>query len=258
MTRVKDIFELLNSFAPVDLKIPEDNVGLLVGDGESAVTKIIVTLDITKEVIAEAAEKHAELIVAHHPMPHEGLKRIVADDLDGDKVRALILNGISSISMHTNLDAAEGGVNDTLAHTLGLEDIGAFENPLSMGRIGFIRPACSLADFLPKVYRLLGVSFLRYIDGKRPVSKVAVGSGNCSELWKFALAAGCDTFVSGDFKYGQLQPASEIGLNIIDAGHFATENVICKPLAKLISNAFPSLDVSVSERHKDCIRLYTE
>lgn len=258
MTRVKDIFELLNSFAPVDLKMPEDNVGLLVGDGEAEVTKVVVALDVTKEVIAEAAEKGARLIVAHHPMPREGLKRIVAGDLDGDKVRALIQNGISSISMHTNLDKAEGGVNDALAKAIGLEDITALENPLSVGRVGYCRPVCALSEFLPRVCCALDAKFLRYIDVNRPVNKVAVGSGSGGELWKHALDAGCDTLVSGDVKYSHFQPASEMGLNLIDAGHFPSENVICRPLARRISRAFPALEVAISERHRDCIGIYVK
>ena len=204
----------------------------------AACHKVVVALDVTKRSSPRLPRREPGY---SRPPPHaaEGLKRIVAGDLDGDKVRALIQNGISSISMHTNLDKAEGGVNDALAKAIGLEDITALENPLSVGRVGYCRPVCALSEFLPRVCCALDAKFLRYIDGNRPVNKVAVGSGSGGELWKHALDAGCDTLVSGDVKYSHFQPASEMGLNLIDAGHFPSENVICRPLAR--RSASPAL-----------------
>lgn len=121
MTTVDEILELLDQKAPCRYAESYDNVGLLAGDGKAAVTKALVCLDITKEMAEYAAREGAQLVVSHHPVIFNPLKRIVAGE--SDALITLIQNGISAICMHTNLDAAEGGVSDVLAARLGLTEI---------------------------------------------------------------------------------------------------------------------------------------
>lgn len=263
MYKVKDVFDAMNAAAPVEYSLPTDNVGLLVGDGETAVRKVIVALDITMKVIDEAVDAGAELIVAHHPMPKTPLTRMAAGEADADKIIKLIRHGISTISMHTNLDAAEGGVNDMLARAVGMKSPDRFETyqakpgQPTIGRVGYIEPECSLDEFLARVKSALAPAGMRYIVGSGRVHRIAVGSGNCSDFWRAAIEAGCDTYLSADFKYGMLLTAAETGrINIIDGGHFPTENVVCPRIAEIINKSCPGLDVRISSVHGDVIKFY--
>ena len=123
MATVNDIYAFLNDLAPVRYQMDFDNAGFLVGDGSAAVEHVLLALDITDDVIAEATALRAQLIVSHHPLIFTPLRRATADDLTGRKVLALARNGIAAVCMHTNLDIADGGVNDALnldSHGKGL------------------------------------------------------------------------------------------------------------------------------------------
>ena len=141
MTRVCDIEKYLFHWAPRELAMDWDNVGLLVGDGAAEVRRVLVALDITEAVAAEAVSIGADLIVAHHPLMNctwHKVQHVTADDAQGRIITALLRNGISAICMHTNLDAAEGGVNDALAEKLGLNDIKALTEE-KIGRVGMLK-----------------------------------------------------------------------------------------------------------------------
>ena len=159
MATVNDIYAFLNDLAPVRYQMDFDNAGFLVGDGSAAVEHVLLALDITDDVIAEAAALHAQLIVSHHPLIFTPLHRATADDLTGRKVLALARNGIAAVCMHTNLDIADGGVNDALMVALGAEVTGGLEpsgtdadgGMLTCGRIGRLPESMALSDFLPYV-----------------------------------------------------------------------------------------------------------
>ena len=142
MAEVGQIFEYLNELAPVELKMDFDNVGLLVGNAEAKVEKCLVALDITDEVIEEAIRLGTQLIVSHHPIIFGAIKSVTADDLVGRKIIALIRNDISAICMHTNLDIAEGGVNDALMSALNAKTYGCLE------ACGSLKRQCDLRIFL--------------------------------------------------------------------------------------------------------------
>ena len=165
----------------------------------------------------------------------------------------LIANDISVVNAHTNLDCAEGGVNDVLAELLGLADISVIgsEHLLRAGRFDSSLPA-----FLEQVKTNLGCEGLRYVDGGKPVCWVAVGGGSCGSALPEVIAAGCDTFVTADVKYNQFWDAKEMGINLIDAGHFHTENPICAVLADKLQKAFPDVRVILSKKHTDCVNFY--
>ena len=159
--------------------------------------------------------------------------------------------------MHTNLDVAQGGVNDALAQVLRLEDPG----PLSgdgIGRVGTLSAPMPLAEFAAFVCRALGANGVRYADAGRMVSRVAVGGGACGEYEAAALAAGCDTFVTSDLKYHQFLDAPGKGINLIDAGHFPTEDPVCARLLAYLSEHFPELQVTKSASHREVIQYYVE
>ena len=208
MTTVRDIEQYLYAWAPRELAESWDNVGLLVGDPEAEVHRVLVALDVTPQVVAEAIEKDCQLIAAHHPVMNcawNQVQTVRTDDRQGRVLTELIRHGIAAICMHTNLDAAAGGVNEVLAQKLGLSDLKMLTEE-KIGRIG----ACGC--YIPQ-----------------------------------AIAAGCDTFVTSDLKYNDFLDTE--GLNLIDAGHFPTENVVCPALRDRLAEAFPAVDVLCSTSH---------
>ena len=256
MTTVNDILEFMETIAPMALKMPWDNAGLLCGSRNTQVTKILIALDPFEHVCQEAADWGAELIVTHHPLIFDPQRAIVDNNPVGRSILTLCRNGICAINAHTNLDQAEGGINDLLAQTLGLNNIETiFAKDLQLLRKGDVQEQ-SLETFMATVKEKLHCEGLRYVDGGKPVRKVAVGGGACGgELWE-AYQAGCDTFVTSDVKYNQFWDGVDFGMNIIDAGHFNTENPVCAYLLEKISAAFPNVEVKISETHADCVKYY--
>ena len=264
MATVNDIYAFLNDLAPVRYQMDFDNAGFLVGDGSAAVEHVLLALDITDDVIAEAAALRAQLIVSHHPLIFTPLRRATADDLTGRKVLALARNGIAAVCMHTNLDIADGGVNDALMVALGAEVTGGLEpsgtdadgGMLTCGRVGRLPEPMALSDFLPYVADRLHANGLRYVDGRRPVQKLAVCGGSGGSMLHLAAQMGCDTFVTADVKYDRFLAAKELGVNLIDADHFCTENVIIPILCEKLRARFPALAFTVSRVHAQTAQTY--
>jgi dinuclear metal center YbgI/SA1388 family protein len=224
-------------------------VGHLVGDPEREVERVLVALDITEAVVDEAIAKGCQLIVAHHPVMNckwLPVPTLRTDTPQGHLLIKLLRNGVSAICMHTNLDAADGGVNDMLAEKLGLRGLEML-NEEKIGRIGTLKSEIPLVDFTRFVVKSLGCNGLRYIDGGKPVHRVAVGGGACSGYIAQAIANGCDTFVTSDLKYNDFLDTK--GINLIDAGHFPTENVVCPAVADYLRKQFPELTVVLSTEH---------
>ena len=254
MPTVGDILQYVESLAPLALKMEWDNVGLLCGSRSTPVTKVLVALDPFEHVCQEAADWSAELVVTHHPLIFRPLNAITDETSVGRGILTLCRHGISAINAHTNLDCAEGGVNDVLARKLGLSDIAVLPQE-GLLRCGLVSEQ-TLENFLSHVKNALGCPGLRYADGGKPVRKVAVGGGSCADEMLQALDAGCDTFVTADIKYNQFWAAHDLGLNLIDAGHFCTENPVIPVIAAKIAEKFPDIQVKISESHTDCMKFY--
>lgn len=259
MASVKDVYRYLDTLAPFGLQEDFDNAGFLVGRGEAEAHKIMVALDITEEVIREAVEAGCQLIVAHHPVIFHPARTVTDDDPVGRRVLALAENHIAAICAHTNLDAVAGGVNDTLAEALGLQNVSLLcqsgvdpsGKPYGIGRVGAVKEYTCATDFAAFVRDALGARGLRLEDAGKPVRKVAVGGGACGDMLFDAVAKGCDTFVTSDVKYSVFLDARALGVNLIDAGHFSTENVVCPVLRDWLKKGFPDVEVLVSRRHKE-------
>ena len=244
MPTVGEIFDFLDQKAPVDTKLDFDNVGLLVGSREWPVDSVLLALEITGEVIAEAKERKSGLVLSHHPLFFD-LKAVSSEAPQGKKAMDLLTSSIAAICMHTNLDAADCGVNDALAAALGLEDARPYE-PEHICRLGTLPEAMPLADFLCRTKEKLGCAGLRYVDGGRPVCLVAVGGGSCGSMLEETALTGCDTFVTADVKHDVFLRAKELGLNLIDAGHFNTENVVIPVLRGWLAARFPELELRIA------------
>lgn len=261
MAQVKDIYQFIDKLAPFSIQESFDNAGFLVGRSTQEVSRVLVALDITVPVIQEAEQMGAELIVAHHPVIFHPLTRVTNTDPTQERVLLLAENGIAAICAHTNLDAAADGVNDLLARALELDKIdqlaqaGVDEQgrPYGIGRTG-TRNAHTPADppaFAAYVKGRLNAPCVRYHDAGRPVERVAVGGGSCGSMLADVVAAGCDTFVTADVKHDVFLDAAQLGINLLDAGHFSTENVVVEPLAQALRSAFPTLDIRCSAVHKE-------
>ena len=258
MATVKEIYEKLDGWAPFQTQMSFDNAGHLVGRTDRPVSSILVALDVTREVVREAVELGCELILAHHPVIFEPVRALTDATPTGRVLLDMVEQGIAAICAHTNLDAAQGGVNDCLAHALELENVVLLEQdgvdqmgrPYGIGRVGDAHvQGMNATQYASFVKEKLNAASVRFVDTGKPVRKVAVGGGSCGSMLMEAVQADCDTFVTSDVKYNIFLDAKEIGLNLMDAGHYATENVVCPEMERFLKNAFPGLKVHISQQH---------
>lgn len=256
MATVGEIYHFLDQKAPFALQLDFDNAGFLVGKEQMEVSKVLISLDITPEVIAEAKEKKADLIVSHHPVIWGKISSVTDQDQIGNKLISLIEHQIAAICAHTNLDAVEGGVNSELAHLFSLKnpiplkEDGLDRNgiPYGIGRVGdHLEGPLSLDIFVQEVKKVLHLDGIRVLDVGRPVFRIAVGGGACGSMLSDAVKQGCDTFITADVKHDVYLEAKSLGINLLDAGHYATETVICPVLAGWLRGAFPELSIEISE-----------
>ena len=238
MVKCQDVMQAMERIAPRRLAEEWDNPGLLVGSPHDEVRKILVALDVREETVERAIEDGCDLIVAHHPLIFRALKALRTDDATGCKIARLIKADIAVFAAHTNLDSAAGGVNDVLAERLELHDVaplveGAADSEPGLGRIGSLRAEFSLEDFAALVKEKLGLSSMRIAcAGERRISRVALCGGSGAEFVGRAAAKGADAYVTGDVKYHDAERAIGLGIHVLDAGHFATEQPIVARLAE--------------------------
>ncbi len=258
MYKVKDISNIIEKLAPVSLAEKWDNVGLMVGDLEKNIRKVYICLDVTSENVNNAINLGADMIISHHPLIFTPLKQITEDTTTGSIIRTIIKNDIAVYSAHTNLDNANGGMNDILAEKLGLENIRPFTdeecidgngNPLdNIGRIGYLDSPIELDDFKSLVKSILGCRSIRSVgDPSEAIHTVALCSGAGGDGIYSAYHAGADVYVTSDIRHHEAQLAFELGINLIDAGHFETENIICEFLTDYLQDNLPDLEIIVSD-----------
>ena len=230
-----DILRVLDGIAPFDLAEKWDNVGLLVGDADQEIRKAVISLDPALDVIIKAEETGCDLIITHHPLFIEPLKNLNLKDVTALKTGRLLKAGISLVAMHTNLDAAEGGVADILALALGLRGI----ESKGYFRVGTIEPA-PLYDWV----KALPFKNARISDTGKKAGRIAACPGSGMSLWREAVDAGCDTIVTGDVKYHPAMEAFENGLNVVDLGHYGTESIIVGPFAERLGRLLKGVEIS--------------
>ena len=244
---VKDIFEFLNKKFPVDTACDFDNVGLLLGDGEINVTKTIIALDCTMDVIKDAIKNSCELIITHHPVIFNPLKNV----LKGSIPYEVIHNNLSVISMHTNLDIGVGGVNDSLCEYL---------SPLSIETViasdGYALKKCTISpisanDLADSLKNALGGS-IKFTDSGKMIKNVLVCSGSGGNFVNEVKGFECDALITADVKHNQFLDANLLGLSLFDAGHFNTEDVVINPLKELLQAEFS--DIQFLTNHNNLIK----
>ena len=237
-TTVTDICLTMNDIAPVAGAEKWDNSGLLLGDLEADVKKIMLALDLTPDVAQEAIEEKVDMIITHHPLYFSLPKTLAITDTKMEFVYALIKHEIAVYAAHTTLDMAKGGVNDVLGELLALKHVEIL--PLDgkeegLVRIGMLIEPTTIENFAKKVKTALGADGVIYVDGGKPVYKVAVVGGSGSDFMEQAVAAGADTLVTGDVKFHVGQKAQNLGLNLIDGGHQFTEWPVLEKLEAVLN-----------------------
>ena len=247
-------FATKQSKAEVSLNVLKNEVKNSISEKENEIKKVLVALDATDEVVEEAVNINANIIVTHHPMIFGSIKKVNDDTHLGSRIIKLIKNGIGHYAMHTNLDIAFGGVNDELAKILDMKNVKVLsvsceqegkENGL--GRYGDITPK-TLKEFALEIKEKLGLDGIRIIgDEDNIVSKAGLCTGAGIEFMGDAKMSGCDVYITSDIKYHDSQKALEEGISLIDATHYGSENIIVPVIAKYIRENIKDIEVVESK-----------
>ncbi len=233
---VKKLYEKLAERIPEHLSCEWDNDGIMCSSDFSAeVNNILITLDVTEEIVDYAIGRNFDLIISHHPLVFKPIERITEENHISRKIIKLISNNVSVFSFHTRADKVVGGVNDLLAKAIGLTDVIPFGEDC-LGRIGTLAEECELEEFAESIKMSLGADGVRIADAYNPVKRVALVGGDGKDYVKDAIAAGADTYLSGRLSYNVMEEASDMGINLIEAGHYFTEFPVTSFFSSLVSS----------------------
>lgn len=256
MKKVKEIIEVMETLAPTFLKEDFDNVGLMVGDREKEVKKVLLALDCTLKVVEEAKENNVDLIITHHPLIFRRPNNITTDTIQGRKIIELIKNDISLYSSHTNLDSAKSGLNDSIPKLLGYDsseilEVNKRDEKAGLGRIVTLDKPTTLDEIVDNVKKALNINNLRVVKGKEEVNKIAIINGSGQDFIGKAVSKGADCIITGDTTYHFASDYKEMGINIIDAGHFASEQIVFFNVMKNIIDKFTDVEFILSKVEED-------
>ena len=227
--KCNDFLSLMEEIAPRSLAFEGDNIGLLVGTDRTEIGKVLVALDCTVPVAREAIAQGVDMVLCHHPLFYHPVQSFTPDSPATAAAYLLARHGIGMFAAHTNLDAAPGGVNDSLAALLGLQEIEPLP-PENLGRIARLSAPATLAEFAAHCGEVLHAAPRLVGERDAMISKVAlVGGSGGSELLA-AGQAGADVLVTGEIKHAQAIDAQTLGLAVLVLGHYETEAVVLKPL----------------------------
>lgn len=247
MIIIQDIYDFIDDFAPFSTQLDFDNAGLQIGHLKNGVTGVTVCLDVTQEAVAYAAQQECELIISHHPLIFHPLRTISSKSTE----YLLCRLGISLISAHTNLDAASGGINDQLCDLLGLAEVrplkAGAEDAVAMMRLGVLPQITTEQKLAQQVQAVLGSGVVRFTETKKPIDTVAVCTGAGGEYWEAAQKAGAQALITGEARHHELLGAQQADFCLMEAGHYATENIMVKKLSEMLSARFRDLRVFAYE-----------
>jgi dinuclear metal center YbgI/SA1388 family protein len=258
--KIKEICGYIEQLAPLHLAEDWDNVGLLIGNLDGKVERILTCLTVTPSSAEEAIERSAQLIITHHPLPFRALKQITSASTTGSLLWNLIRNDVAVFSAHTAFDSAECGINQRMAQALNLSGIRPLrarvedESGLGAGRRGMLDTPLPMVEFASCVKAQFGVRSLRgVITSGRKVHVVGIACGSGAEFLSDAHRAECDTFITGEASFHACLEAQAIDMNLLLLGHFASERFAMEQLADDLAARFPELTVWASDREHDPI-----
>jgi len=233
----QEVFLFLNSLFPISTARDFDNPGFLVGDPESPLGRAVIALDCTLDTLSFAIENDCDLIITHHPVIFSPIKNVLSDSI----VYKLINNGISVISLHTNLDVGTNGVNDALCNKIGLKEIAPHLAPDNyLLKYGVVTPITA-ENFAQKLSQSLK-GCVKYVDGGNVITKVLVCSGSGGDYIEEAINNGFDALVTADVKHHHFLLAKDNKVSLFDAGHYNTEDIIVDDLKQLLSAQFEGFE----------------
>jgi dinuclear metal center YbgI/SA1388 family protein len=265
MVQIEDILGFMENECPKRLAESWDNVGLLLGDTNAEVHRLMTCLTITPATVAEAIDKKADLIISHHPCPFQPIRRITTETTVGRLLWALIGEKISVISPHTSFDSSSAGINQMLAEMLELEDVSPLipevsEEPdvpqsnIGAGRIGWLRDSVSILEFVDRVKEKLRLEAIRWVGQEgSTVSRVAVGCGAADQWVHEAHRKACDVLVVGEAKFHACLEAEALGLALVLPGHFSSERFAVERLVERLAHDFEQLEIWACEEESDPI-----
>ena len=239
----------MEEIAPRSLALDFDNVGLLVEPDHTEIRKVLIALDCTAVTAREAIDLGVDLLVTHHPQFFHGVKSIGFSSPITGAAALLLRHGIGHFAAHTNLDAADGGVNDTLAGWLGLSAVAPIP-PENIGRIGILPEPMRLSELAERCNQLLGSRAAYTGDPHRQVSRVAVLGGAGGGDIGYAQEAGAEAYITGEAKHSQILEARERDLPLILCGHYETERVVLKSLQDRLQILAPDVQYTITLREK--------
>ena len=253
MSTVTHIYDAIDRLAPFWLTMDFDNTGILVGDRNREIACALLALDCTPAVVEQARQLGAQLIVTHHPVIFHPLKRVNEDAV----VYLLIRSDIAVISAHTNLDIAQGGVNDALASAIGLRDCRGLEllneqTGAWLGRVGTLPEPLSPEAFAAHIKSCLNAASVKFAAAPRAIHTVALCSGSGADCLDAAISAGADALLTSEVKQHEYLAATAAGISIFDAGHFDTEDIVIEPLRDYLAKEIP--DVHFFTTHRSAIQ----
>ncbi len=257
--KISEVVNALEKFAPLPLQEDYDNAGLQVGLTETEVSGALLCLDVTEEVVDEAQEKGCNLIVSHHPLIFRPLRCVSDRNMVQRCVMKAITRGITILSMHTNLDNAEGGVNYKMAEKMGLTDLSMLAPKTvdgmvgGSGVVGCLPQPMSARDFVEMLKRVFGVACVQANALlERDIRKVALCGGAGAFLLGDALASGADAFVTGEMHYHEFF-GHEQQIQICVIGHYQSEQYTPEIFQKIIEERCPGVRCCLAQTHTNPI-----
>lgn len=251
--RCSDVGEWLEELAPARLAEDYDNVGLLVGEASTAVSGILIALDITPEVLAEAKASGANLVVTHHPIWFRSRKSLRGDDFVSRQILYAVRNNITLYACHTNLDSVRQGVNSAIVNRLKLQNIRFLapskDGQTGAGMVGDLPEPVASREFLALTQRLFDCGCIRYSEGRAgaDIQRVAVCGGSGSFLLEAALASKADAFLTGDVTYHQFFD-SQGEMLFMDIGHYESEQYTSEVLRDYLHAKLKETNSSIQAR----------
>ena len=248
--KIKDVISTLEQFAPLPLQESYDNAGLQIGLTEADVSGVLLCLDVTEAIVQEAINKGCNMIVSHHPLLFHGLKQIGDSDYVQRVAVMAIKNDIAIVSMHTNLDNVEGGVNSEIARRLGVK--GEVVEGLFVGE--FAQPLTA-KEYIQKVKETFNAGVVM-TNGllKHPIKRIAICGGAGAFMLERAIEERSDAFLTGEMKYNDYFDHEEIQITVI--GHYESEQFTKELLKDIMDKGCPGIRTIVTENNTNPIKYF--
>jgi len=250
--QIENLISYINNFAPLCLQEDYDNSGLVCGNITDEINSVLITIDVTEEVVDEAIKNGDNLIISHHPLLFKGIKNLLPDNYIHRALIKAIKNNIAIFSAHTNLDSVINGVNGRIADKLNLINRRILQPKtekaeVGMGIIAQLQSPCNPMDFLEEVKKVFICERIRYSNiCKSKISRVAICGGSGASLIGEALKQEADIYITGDIKYHEYF-LSENKIILADIGHFESEQFTKEIFFELVTKKIPNFAVRFSE-----------